>query len=303
MLRNICEQFEVNVEYKDKDQLSPINSYELLLENIQYWIENEDYRSLSQTILFSEIEYNYVLFYTDCLHIIENMKIISNFKKNSLIRSFTFSLKVPVSPKVILLSKIMELCTRIKDIKQSKSKYLLIDENELIPICETIVTNNYDKSFIKTYNCLKNAYICGINDSKQLCLFKLVRNKYCENNLKKIGSENPYLLKDAWYYHWEYHASFSPIWLQRIKEHGGYVDYTIKKVIFNEEENNDGFDEFYSKYNYEPDEQTIEVQNKAIGSIENYYDWKWFQQKYNKNNGGIFTPYDEELEELVISLI
>lgn len=287
MLRNICEQFEIDIEYKDKNQLKQIDSYELLLENIYYWIENEDYRSLSQTILYSNINYNYVLFYTDCLHIVENMKIISNLKKNNLIRSFTFSLKVPINPKIILLAKLIELCTRIKEIKQSKSKYLTIDENDLIPICETLITNNYTDN--KAYRCLKNVYICGINEVKMMSLFKLVRNKYNQKDLK-----------NEWLNNWLFYASFSPIWFQRIKQFHGNINYTTKKIEFIDE---DLMEEFYSQYGYEPDEQPVYIQDKAIGSFQkdnNFCNWIQFQKKYNNGEKGIFEPYDEELEQLVI---
>jgi hypothetical protein len=286
MLRNICEQFEIDIEYKDKDQLKQIDSYELLLENICYWIENEDYRSLSQTILYPSLEYNYTILYTNCLHIIENMKVIHNFKKNNLICSFVSSLKVPISPKIILLSKLIELCTRIKQIKQSKSKYLTIDENEMIPICETLQTNNYTDN--KAYMCLKNAYICGINEVEMMSLFKLVRNKYNENNLK-----------NKWLNNWLFYASFSPIWFERINNYNGSIDYTSKKIEF---KNEDLMEEFYSQYDYEPDEQPIYIQDKAIGFFKNNNNCNWiqFQKKYNNKEKGIFEPYEEELEQLVI---
>jgi hypothetical protein len=290
MLRNICDQFEIAVNYKDKNYFEHNISYDILFENIRYWIENEDYRSLAQTILYynsnpnNKLNYNYTLLYTDCLHIVENMKILPDLKKNNLIRSFMFSLKVPIKPEIILLAKIMQLCTRIKGIKQSKSKYLNIDENEFIPICETLITNNNDKKYIKSYRCLKNAYICGINEVQMLNLFKLVRNKYNENNLKK-----------EWFHHWEYYASFSPIWFERIKTFSGEIDYSNKKIRFLDEEL---MEEFYSKYGYEPDEQPRYIQDKVIGLIKNNKN-NWIQfQKIYKN--GIFEPYEEELEEFCI---
>jgi len=284
MLRNICEQFEIEIEYKDKDQLIPIDSYQLLLENIRYWIENEDYRSLAQNILYPSIDYNYTILYTDCLHIIENMKVITNFKKNNLIRAFVSSLKIPINPKIVLLTKLIELCTRIKEIKQGKSKYLSIDENELIPICETLITNNYTDN--KAYRCLKNAYICGINEVAMISLFKLVRNKYNQKDLK-----------NKWLNNWLFYASFSSIWFNRIKIYDGNINYTTKKIDFN---NEDLMEEFYSQYDYEPDEQSIYIQDKAIGSFQGDNNWIQFQKKYNSEEKGIFQPYEEELEQLVI---
>ena len=56
--------------------------------------------------------------------------------------------------------------------------------------------------------------------------------------------------------------------------------------------------EFYKLYGYEPDEQSLSIQNKSIQPIEKIYDWKWFNNKYKKN--GIFEIYEEELEEFDI---
>jgi len=63
---------------------------------------------------------------------------------------------------------------------------------------------------------------------------------------------------------WLYHASFSPIWRDRIIGHGGKIDNRSKKVIFMKEEN---MEEFYDKYNYEPDEQSFVLQKKCMGII------------------------------------
>lgn len=120
--------------------------------------------------------------------------------------------------------------------------------------------------------------MCGINDTKHLSLFKLTRAKY--------------VLKDAYFNNWEYHASFSPLWSQRIQWYSGYPDYNTQKIIFTEEES---AQKFYRLYGYEPDEQKLEVQEKSIGSIKKEYNWKWFYETYKKN--GLFDVYEEELEE------
>lgn len=267
LLRQICNQFEIEVDYKNA-----ITSHNLLVDNISYWIENEDYRSLSQTILFTNYKYNYTLLYTDCL-----IKIFSEFKKNNLIRSFANSLQVPVSPKVILLAKLLELCTRKKGIQQSKSIY----QN----LCETKIddlTNDFkNMSICKPYNVLKNVTKCAMNEISDVGVFKLVRNKYSEMDLKK-----------KWLKHWEYHASFSPLWFSRIKSNGGYIDYINKRICFI---NDDYCEEFYEQYGYETDEQPMHIQKKIIGLMANTDKNNWLQLSI-KNR--LFTPYDEELEEL-----
>jgi hypothetical protein len=58
---------------------------------------------------------------------------------------------------------------------------------------------------------------------------------------------------------WEYYASFSPIWSERIEKYNGTVDHDKKTVVF---EDDDDLDEFYDQYGYEPDEQRTELLSK-----------------------------------------
>ena len=63
---------------------------------------------------------------------------------------------------------------------------------------------------------------------------------------------------------WLYHASFSPVWRDRILQNGGKIDNRSKKVIFMKEED---MEAFYDKYNYEPDEQPLSLQKKCMGIV------------------------------------
>lgn len=85
-------------------------------------------------------------------------------------------------------------------------------------------------------------------------------------------------LVDIYKYNWLYYASFAPIWIERIELHSGTVDHQNKKIIF-EDENKE--EEFYNRYNYEPDEQCLQVIIKNIGS-QNEKKWTWtdFYEKY-----------------------
>ena len=62
---------------------------------------------------------------------------------------------------------------------------------------------------------------------------------------------------------WLYYASFSPIWMERIHKFKGKLNDNSNKVDF---ENEDYFEEFHEKYEYDIDEQPIVVQNKIFGS-------------------------------------
>ena len=95
---------------------------------------------------------------------------------------------------------------------------------------------------------------------------------------------------------WEYHASFSPIWFERYKQFGGFIDYTKHRLVFKDD---DKMEEFYTKYGYEPDEQPVSVQEKSIMEIKCVRNWKWFNNTYLLN--GLFKINDDELNEFDIA--
>lgn len=61
--------------------------------------------------------------------------------------------------------------------------------------------------------------------------------------------------------HWVYFASFSPIWMNRIQEHNGTINDAEKTVIF---QNDDDLENFFELYGYEPDEQSILIQQRLM---------------------------------------
>ena len=96
------------------------------------------------------------------------------------------------------------------------------------------------------------------------------------------------ILKDISNYdNWLYYASKSPIWYKRICKYNGVVDHTQKIVIF---DNIDNEEKFYNMYNYEPDEQPLDVQLKWMGKKE-HDTWEHIYDKYK------CEPYNEWLNE------
>lgn len=63
---------------------------------------------------------------------------------------------------------------------------------------------------------------------------------------------------------WLYHASRSPVWKKRILEHNGKIDNRKKTVEFT---NDDEWEMFHDKFNYEPDEQPLELQKNCMGIL------------------------------------
>ena len=62
--------------------------------------------------------------------------------------------------------------------------------------------------------------------------------------------------------HWLYHASFSPVWKERIAAYSGKIDEPRREVSFGKEVDSEAF---YEKYGFEPDEQSLELQKKCMG--------------------------------------
>jgi len=269
LLRNICEKFDVDISYTKE-----ITNIDDLKDNMIQWVSNKDLRSIAQWILnVNNNKIKLVDIYDICLD------IFNNLRKSKLMKEFDSALSdlsLNINPNIILLSKIVTL---FSNSKKGKNIYISVDPEDIIQY-KTIVGNND----ILAYQILKKACICGIDDFKHLSLFKLTRNKYN--------------LQETYWYHWEYYASFCPIWLKRIKQFGGYRDYSNRQLLFVKTPDDILLQEFYKLYGLEPDEGPLNIQNKSIQPIEKIYDWKWFNNKYKKN--GIFEIYEEELEEFNI---
>jgi len=98
-------------------------------------------------------------------------------------------------------------------------------------------------------------------------------------------------IKDAYLNNWLYHASFTPLWAQRIRAHNGTVK--DRDVVF---ATDDDIEEFYDKYGLEPDEQKAEVQQRSIRSLEKKRTWLEFYKQHNKNS--VITGLDEYVSEM-----
>ena len=274
LLRNICEKFDIDISYTKE-----ITNIDELKDNMIQWVSNKDLRSIAQWILnLNKNTIKLVDIYDICLD------IFNNPTKSKLMKEFdsALTLNININPNIILLSKIVTLFSDKAELKKGKNMYISVEPEDIIQY-KTIVGNND----ILAYQILKKACICGIDDFKHLSLFKLTRNKYN--------------LQETYWYHWEYHASFSPIWLKRIKQFGGYREYSNRQLLFVKKPDDILLQEFYKLYGLEPDECPLSIQNKSIQPIEKIYDWKWFNNKYKKN--GIFEIYEEELEEFDIEML
>lgn len=84
---------------------------------------------------------------------------------------------------------------------------------------------------------------------------------------------------------WLLGASYSPIWMARIIAYGGSI--IANKIVFSNEDQEEAF---YERYNYEPDEQMMEVQRRNIPPIVEGKMWSQLVRK------GIFPNSEFEVE-------
>lgn len=104
--------------------------------------------------------------------------------------------------------------------------------------------------------------------SKHLGCFDLVRSNYVLN-------------REFWY-NWEFHAYKSKIWKKRFDKFKIKIEPNKKQIEFLDD---DEMEEFYSKYGYEPDEQSKQVQEKSTQHISSitFDEWCGFISNINKN--------------------
>lgn len=117
---------------------------------------------------------------------------------------------------------------------------------------------------------------------KDIKLYKVLQHarKYAVNKTynKLFETYRPEKPEEVYFDNWLYHASISPVWEERIAEYGGKVDEENNKIVFR---NEDLEEEFYEKWNYEPDEQSLETHQKAMGNPdEKQKDLEWFCLQY-----------------------
>ena len=67
--------------------------------------------------------------------------------------------------------------------------------------------------------------------------------------------------RELYWYKWLYYAYRSPIWYNRMENYDIEIDDKNREIIF---KNVDEYEEFTERYDYEPDEQTQETQDKSL---------------------------------------
>jgi len=175
--------------------------------------------------------------------------------------------------RVLILCRIIHYFTVINNKKLGKNLYVHVEPEDVV-LYETIHVSRE----LSPRKILSLAKIYAIDSDNYLSLFDLKRETQD--------------IKTAYYYNWLYYASFSPLWRSRILKCNGVIDVKNRKVEFND----DDIERFYDDYGYEPDEQTIEVENKTIQDIRKERNWVTFYKEHNIN--GVVEIEDDILSSI-----
>lgn len=243
-------------------------------DNILYWLKNNNITSLSEYILYScdlcnlQLTLNIILEhfkYSDVDTLKEQKKWTKAIHHSS------------INPRSHLLSILLSILSVNKGYKLSRNMYVIVDSSKLEEYKTIVITPKFNRA----YKILEKAYKYAIDEDDYLSLFMLNRDTLSST------------LTNIYYYHWEYYASFSPIWNKRITDLHGIINNETKTILFKEETSDTDNNEqlFYEQFGYEPDEQAREIQQKSIQPIRQLRSWATFYDSF-KNNG----IYDIELD-------
>jgi len=299
-LRTICSLFEIEcnlitINTGTKTNINnPAFSTSILYEQLTKWIDEKDFKSIAQYILnivtldtSDKILYS---IYSAAIDVFaDGFKV--KLSKTKLLKEFGLAqerlnnnsnlIKMIYDKKVLLLTKIMTLFSLKEKLVKGKNFYIVVEPESIIQYETIEATTTNLKGDVNHYKVLDVARICGIDDLKYLSLFQLERD-----TLK--GD----MLKERYFDNWLYHASFSPVWFNRIKKYRGYVDYIKMTVEFVDE---DLMQMFYLKYGYEPDEQSQNTTDKCL-KIDKGGNWTTFHNNFKANC--LFLIDEDFIEEL-----
>ena len=202
-----------------------------------------------------------------------------------------------VRVRTILLSRILHFFVlRENNVKLGKSIYMNV-EPERLEMYKTCVECD---GCIRRKS-LQQQLIYSSNEHGWLHLFKPNGDGVGVGDEEKRNRE-----KKEFFWNWMYYASFSPLWLERVRSGGGTVNHETKTVDFDDDEL---FDSFCNLYDYELDEQPREIQEKCLpvlGLVDGMRmrmggEWTDFYKEYSsrckgKGREGLYIPSCEILE-------
>jgi hypothetical protein len=245
--------------------VSSENSIEVMRRELISALRTNDFMMLASLILI-DIKDEHI---DEAFEVATNYFVTENgFKK----KAHDYD-KNATNKRVLILCRIVHYFTAVANKKLGKNLYVHVEPEEVV-LYETI----HVSEDLVPRKILSLAKIYSIDTDNYLSLFDLKRETQD--------------IKTAYYYDWLYYASHSPLWRTRILKHNGVIDQKNHKVEFDD----DDIDGFYDDYGYEPDEQTLEVENKTIQDIRKERNWLSFYKEHNIN--GVVEIEDDILSSI-----
>jgi hypothetical protein len=245
--------------------VSSENSIEVMRRELISALRTNDFMMLASLILI-DIKDEHI---DEAFEVATNYFVTENgFKK----KAHDYD-KNATNKRVLILCRIVHYFTAVANKKLGKNLYVHVEPEEVV-LYETI----HVSEDLVPRKILPLAKIYSIDTDNYLSLFDLKRETQD--------------IKTAYYYDWLYYASHSPLWRTRILKHNGVIDQKNHKVEFDD----DDIDGFYDDYGYEPDEQTLEVENKTIQDIRKERNWLSFYKEHNIN--GVVEIEDDILSSI-----
>lgn len=235
----------------DKDYLDCLSDFEKMKKKIIEMIESDDYINISSYINedCSENRLDDVVMLYSRHFGVDNKINMGKIKRAEC--------QNKQSKRLLVLTNLLSNWGILKKMKLGKNISIDADEKEI----ECYKTCRDGE--VPAYRILPHFCKFNIDAHKYLGLFHLKRD---------VNSAN---ITDAYLNNWLYFASFSSIWKERIMRFNGKIDNANKNVLFEDDECLEGF---HNKYNYEPDEQKRETQNRTIQTIECVRTWRSFYE-------------------------
>ena len=169
--------------------------------------------------------------------------------------------KIVLNNDYDILHQLYYHCIKDKNKKKRNVSYNVGSETlkQVYSTDDSCYNESKHKNVNTVYKTLKMRRKYGI--SSNIGCFKLARDGLDLNN--------------EYWYNWEFYAYRSPLWKSRFDKYKIHIDNEAKKIVF---ENEDEYEEFYELYNYEPDEQSKETQDKSIKELKKIKIKEWIKE-------------------------
>jgi hypothetical protein len=276
ILRQMVKQYDFDINTQDISEIVNLLEADDFVM-LAYLVMNTGEEPKLWEIHLSIIEYFKKMGLTlNCKHEVDSYKKITSVLENI------------INKQTVLLSRIIHYSVLMKKIPLGKNLFIQVDLSEII-MYETVepIFEPREGELLPTlpaYKILPMASKLRIDEYNYLSLFQLKREKLD--------------IVDAYRSNWEYHASFSPLWQERIKLYNGIIEHDRKKVTFSDD---DDLENFYENYGLEPDEQKKETQEKTIQKVKQERTWLSFYNEH-KNKGIVVLEEDylKDMDKILI---